>query len=368
MRRLLLAVSLSAFLSGCGGNGNGQNATATATASAPVAAPAPGADAMASKDPGPGEPPDPGSADSQSHVVMRAQVVLERLGFASGVIDDQAGLSTHNALSAFQEANGLPVTGELDEATQASLSRWSNITATRIVTIPADFAAGPFAALPKDAAAQAKLPGMGYTSLDEKLAERFHTTVAVLRALNPAIVGPFAGGQQLRVPNIGADAIDASQVNDADWRLTLASLGVGTSQPDVARIVVSKGKGSLKGYDAENKLVAEFTVTTGSSHDPLPLGNWKILGISRNPKFHYNPDLFWDVPDSKGKELLPPGPNGPVGVVWIDLSKPHYGIHGTGEPETIGRAQSHGCVRLTNWDAARLAQMVTTRTKVAFVR
>jgi lipoprotein-anchoring transpeptidase ErfK/SrfK len=364
MRRLLFAVSLSALLAACGGDEKGKNETTAAT----EAAARPGADSMASHDPGPGQPSDPASHEDQPRLVMRAQVVMERLGFSVGVVDDTIGLSTRNALSAFQEANGLPVTGDLDETTASILSRWSNIGATRIVTIPADFASGPFAPLPKDASQQAKLPAMGYASLDEKLAERFHTTVAMLRTLNPQITGPFAAGQQLRVPNVGADAIDPAQIDDAAWLATLASLGVGSMQPELARIVVSKGKGSLKGYDESGKLVAEFTVTTGSAHDPLPLGNWKILGISRNPQFHYNPDLFWDVPDSKGKELLPPGPNGPVGVVWIDLSKPHYGIHGTSEPETIGTAQSHGCVRLTNWDAARLAQMVSTRTKVEFAR
>ena len=102
-------------------------------------------------------------------------------------------------------------------------------------------------------------------------------------------------------------------------------------------------------------------------NDPLPLGDWKILGKAYNPPFAYNPELFWDVADNEEKQQLPPGPNGPVGVVWIDLSKEHYGIHGTPNPETIGRAESHGCVRLTNWDAARLAQMVSGSTKVSFV-
>ena len=143
-------------------------------------------------------------------------------------------------------------------------------------------------------------------------------------------------------------------------------LGVGSVQPKADRIVVSKSKGTLRAYDTSGKLVAMFTATMGSSHDPLPLGNWKILGVAHNPPFHYNPALFWDVSDKASKQLLPPGPNGPVGVVWIDLSKPHYGIHGTAAPETIGRAQSHGCVRLTNWDVARLAQMVNTSTKVEF--
>ena len=119
-------------------------------------------------------------------------------------------------------------------------------------------------------------------------------------------------------------------------------------------------------YDGAGKLLALFTVTTGSSHDPLPLGEWGVNGVSRNPPFAYDPDLFWDVPDHEEEHRLPPGPNGPVGVVWIDLTREHYGIHGTPNPETIGRAQSHGCVRLTNWDAARLAGMVDGSTRVVF--
>ena len=114
------------------------------------------------------------------------------------------------------------------------------------------------------------------------------------------------------------------------------------------------------------KLAAVYTATMGSQHDPLPLGRWKILGIDKNPKFHYNPELFWDAKAGAEKAMLPAGPNGPVGVVWIAISKPHYGIHGTPHPETIGRAESHGCVRLTNWDAARLAQMVSSKTELLF--
>jgi lipoprotein-anchoring transpeptidase ErfK/SrfK len=147
---------------------------------------------------------------------------------------------------------------------------------------------------------------------------------------------------------------------------TLASLGVDATQPEAARIVVDKSDGWLKAYDKSGKLLALFTVTTGSSHDPLPLGEWGVNGVSRNPPFAYDPELFWDVSDHEEEQQLPPGPNGPVGVVWIDLTREHYGIHGTPAPETIGRAESHGCVRLTNWDAARLAGMVDGSTKVVF--
>ncbi|WP_179504616.1 MULTISPECIES: L,D-transpeptidase family protein [unclassified Sphingomonas] len=337
--------------------------TASSDAASATAA-LPGADSMASDDAGPGEAA--GMHDDRPRPEMQAQVLLERAGFAPSVIDGTINPSTRNALRAFQQANDLPQTGLLDDATRAILSRQSNVPATRMVTIPASFAAGPFAPLPHDPAAQAKLPALGYASLDEKLAERFHTTPKVLHALNPG-APPFAAGAKLRVPNVGADAIDPEQVADPAWRQTLADLGVGTDEPHAARIVVSRKAGTLSVYDGQGALVALFTVTTGSAHDPLPLGNWKIYGVDHNPKYHFNPDLFWDVSDKKPDALLPPGPNSPVGVVWIDLSKPHYGIHGTPEPAMIGHTESHGCVRLTNWNAARLAQMVSQETKVEFV-
>ena len=334
-------------------------------------------DSMNSRDPAPGQP---GEREDTPLPIMQAQVVLERLGFSAGIVDGKEGLSTRNALEGFQKASDLPVTGKFDPETMKALAPWSNIAATRVVTIPDDFARGPFVLLPEKAADQAKLPAMGYTSLEEKLAERFHTTPEVLRMLNPNAAPSVAAsqaagltpatyreGQQLRVPNVGADAFDPGSVENKDWAATLTGLGVGTRQPEATRIVVSKSAGTLSVFDGADKLVALFTVTTGSDKDPLPLGDWKINGKAYNPKFSYDASLFWDVPDSNGEHLLPPGPNGPVGVVWIDLSKEHYGIHGTPEPHTIGRAESHGCVRLTNWDAARLAQMVSGSTKVSFV-
>lgn len=142
---------------------------------------------LLSRDPAPGET---GAPEDMARPVMQAQVVLERMGFAPGVIDGKEGLSTRNAVEGFQSANDLPVTGKFDDATMRAFAKWSNIPATRVVTIPEDFARGPFAPLPKDPAAQAKLPAMGYTSLEEKLAERFHTTGDVLRALNPQFAPP----------------------------------------------------------------------------------------------------------------------------------------------------------------------------------
>jgi lipoprotein-anchoring transpeptidase ErfK/SrfK len=409
MRLIFAAASLLA-LAACGMNGTDRYSDDDAADKSANATTQNLADTMASRDGGDDASQVPDIPDSEPRPVMQAQVVLDRQGFGPGVIDGKMGLSTENALEGFQEANGLTVTGKLDEPTKAKLAKWQSIPATRVVRIPADWGTAQYQRTPDEPEDQAKLERLGYENLDERLAERFHTTAEVLAALNPggrpagmkadaatgAAASPsptasasatptptpspsgsgaadsapapskFAAGQLIRVPNIGGDRIAPGAVDDTAWQQTLQSLGVGTDQPKVAKVVVSKSEDTLKAYDEGGKLVALFTVTSGSSHDPLPLGNWKVNGVSRNPPFHYNPDLFWDADATDEKQKLPPGPNGPVGVVWIDLSKEHYGIHGTPAPETIGRAQSHGCVRLTNWDAARLAQMVSPGTKVVF--
>ncbi len=289
---------------------------------------------------------------------LRAQVILDHLGFSPGVIDGKEGQSYTSALRGFQAANGLPESGKLDEATLGKMAQWQTIPATRVVIIPAAFAAGPFLPdFPADAADQAKLPALGYRNLMEALAERFHTTPEAIVALNTAST-PVGAGKPIRVPNI-PNAKKWSESDDPrGWGDTLQRLGVAPDQPQAEKVVVDKSEGVLKVFGADDKLIAQFPATMGSSKDPLPIGQWKIQGVSRNPDFHYNPKLFWDVSNDKDAQILKPGPNSPVGVVWLDLNKPHYGIHGTSEPHTIGRAESHGCIRLTNWDAARLAQMV----------
>ncbi len=330
-------------------------------------------DGMTSRD-------DAAAVDDVARPEMQLQVVLDRLGFSPGVVDGKMGISTVNALRGFQTANELQVSGELDAPTTAALRQWQRIAATRLVTVPASYADATFVPIPEKASERAKLAAMGYESILEKLAERFHTTPEVLKALNPnaafaapvadadnAVPAVIAAGTSLRVPNVGADAIVAADVTNVGWLATLTSLGVGTGQPDAERIEVSKKAGTMKVFDAGGKLIALFTVTTGSEHDPLPIGSWKVKGVGRNPDYAFNPALLRDVPASEGKHRLPPGPNSPVGVVWIDLNKEHYGLHGTPEPQAIGRSESNGCVRLTNWDAARLAQMVSVGTKVDFI-
>lgn len=330
-------------------------------------------------------------AEDKARPVMQAQVLLDRLGFAPGVVDDKMGMSTVNAIKGFQEANDLPVTGELDDATKTAILAQKNLPATRMVTIPHAFLDQEFVKIPADAEAKGKLPALAYENAMEALAERFHTTPEALKALNPDLGAASApadmaaqskaapeeikaattaltltAGQKIRVPNIGGDAVTAVEGMDAKWKETLVNLGIATQQPQAAKVVVSESKGTLRAYDEAGKMLVQFTATMGSEHDPLPIGEWKVNGVAFNPTFNYNPELFWDVSNSKPKVKMPAGPNSPVGVVWIDLNKEHYGIHGTPNPETIGRAESHGCVRLTNWDAARLATMVKPGTQVIF--
>lgn len=298
--------------------------------------------------------------------LLQAQVTLDRSGYSSGVLDGKDSERWKGALKGFQKANGLKESGALDAATKAVLSDMTSVPATRLVRIPAGFAQQPFLPdFPKGAAEQAKLPALGYRNLMEALAERFHTTPETLIALNTPKT-KIGAGRIINVPNVADVILPGSELAERSWDKTLVTLGVAPDQPKIASILVDKSEGWLRALDGDGKTIAQFPVTTGSKYDPLPLGNWTIKGVARNPEFHYNPELFWDVSDSKEKQLLQPGPNSPVGVVWIDLSKPHYGIHGTGEPATIGSAESHGCVRLTNWDAARLAGMVRPGTKVLF--
>jgi lipoprotein-anchoring transpeptidase ErfK/SrfK len=298
--------------------------------------------------------------------VLTLQVVLDRAGFSPGVIDGKSGASLRKAISGFQEARGLPVTGTLDQKTLALLQPAPDFEAVRTLKVDEGDASGPFlGTIPKDPALQAKLPAMGYRNLIELLAEKFHTTPATIVALNPPGT-KLGAGLPLRLPNVLPPSRDYAADMKPDWKATLSNLNVGSEQPVAARVIVDKSEGALKVYDAADKLVAQFPATMGSEHDPLPIGEWTIKGASYNPPFHYNPDLFWDASDKDQKQLLPPGPNGPVGVVWLDLSKEHYGIHGTPEPQTIGRAESHGCIRLSNWDAARLALMVKPGTPAKF--
>jgi lipoprotein-anchoring transpeptidase ErfK/SrfK len=298
--------------------------------------------------------------------MLHIQVILDHLAFSPGIVDGRPGISTTAALKGFQQTRGLPVTGEPDPATLHALSAYRSWRPVKAVRLTPAMLAGPFVgALPHDEDAQAKLPSLGYRNVMEKLGEMFHTSPETLVALNSPQT-KLVPGQVIVVPNVLAQNTNYDARLPDHWRATLAMLNVDAQQPQAAKIVVSKHDKLLRAYDAGGKLVGQFMVTTGSTHDPLPIGTWKIYGADYNPKFHYNPALFWDAKKGDTKAMLPPGPNGPVGVVWIDLSKEHYGIHGTPEPQLIGRTASHGCVRLTNWDAARVAMMVKPGTPAVF--
>jgi lipoprotein-anchoring transpeptidase ErfK/SrfK len=209
---------------------------------------------------------------------------------------------------------------------------------TTSYTLTADDVKGPFVKVPEDMMAKAKLPSLGYGSVEEALGEKFHCSPALLKQLNPG--KSFTAGTEITVPDVAGRGAPGK----------------------AAKVVVSKGESSLTALDAQGHVLAWYPVTTGSEHDPLPIGNWKINGVQRNPPFFYNPALFWDAQSKDTKAKIAPGPNNPVGVVWIDLSKEHYGIHGTPEPSTISKTESHGCIRLTNWDASELADMVSPGT------
>jgi lipoprotein-anchoring transpeptidase ErfK/SrfK len=184
---------------------------------------------------------------------------------------------------------------------------------------------------------------LNYKSALEALGEQFHASPNLLKALNPG--ASFAAGNEIQVPNVGAA-----------WAAAAGNVTV----------TVSAQGGWLKVTDASQHIVMFAPVTSGSEHDPLPIGTWKVTVVQQHPTFNYNPDLFWDANRAHSKAKLPAGPNNPVGTVWIGTDKEHYGIHGSPEPSNIGKTTSHGCVRLTNWDAQRLASLVKVGTPVIF--
>jgi lipoprotein-anchoring transpeptidase ErfK/SrfK len=262
--------------------------------------------------------------------VLRAQVLLDRAHFSPGEMDGAYGSNMHHAIRGFQKLRQLPVSGNIDAATWAELEH-DQAPVLDVYTVTAKDVAGPYAAVPADMAGKAKLPALGYANLAEALGERFHCSPELLRRLNPG-----------------------KKLNQAGEQLLVPAVAAIKPLPKAASVLVDAKEGTLTLLDAGGTPFAQFPASTGSKHDPLPEGRWTVQGVATDPEYRYNPKLFWDAKAGDIKARIAPGPNNPVGLAWIDLSIAHYGIHGTPEPGKIGKTQSHGCIRLTNWDVMQV--------------
>jgi lipoprotein-anchoring transpeptidase ErfK/SrfK len=274
--------------------------------------------------------------------VAELQVLLDRKGASPGVIDGRLGSNVDKALAAYSEITGLHLEATYTEAIDEALAE-SGGDAFISYTITPEDAAGPFvASVPADYSHKAKLDRLSFTSVSEMLGERFHMDEAYLKALNPDAEFGRAG-TIVKVANTGANV-----------------------KTPVDHLVADKAKKQLRAYDASGRLVVAYPATIGSSDTPSPSGTHEVARIAINPEYTYNPNVNFKQGDNDQVLTIPPGPNGPVGSVWIALSKPTYGIHGTPDPSKIGKTESHGCVRLTNWDASELAKLVKHGVLVQF--
>lgn len=276
---------------------------------------------------------DPIAKGAAGSLVIRAQILLDRARFSPGQIDGRYGGDLEIAIKGYQEKHGLPPTGTVNaEMWKLLMADTGDLLTT--YTITAADVKGPFQDVPKDVQQQATMKSLGYESVEEKLGEKFHISPKLLAQLNPGKKLDTAG-EQITVPNVQRGPARRA-----------------------SRVVVSKTHRTVTAYGLKDRVLAQYPATIGGPHDPLPIGSWKITVVQRNPWFLYNPERFWNVDQTKSRAKLPPGPNNPAGVVWMGLSKPHYGIHGSPEPGQIRHDTSYGCIRLTNWDADDLARMV----------
>ena len=283
--------------------------------------------------------------DAQRRLLIKVDVLLDRAHFSPGPIDGKPGENLHNALAAYAQAHGLATEGTVNAQIFAALTGSDKAPVTQDYTISSEDEKGPFiGSVPEDFVKMAKLKHLGYRSPEQELAERFHMSEALLRALNPAADFRKAG-TMLIVVRPGNDDLTA----------------------DVARVEVDKSTNQVRVYDNAGTLVAVFPATVGSTERPAPSGRWAIKSVTFDPTYVYDPKVLTFGPRRKGVLKIAPGPNNPVGSVWIELTIPTYGIHGAPDPELVGKTASHGCVRLTNWDAVALGHAVKPDTPVIFV-
>jgi lipoprotein-anchoring transpeptidase ErfK/SrfK len=269
--------------------------------------------------------------------VIRAQILLDRARFSPGQIDGRYGDDLEIAVKGYQQEHQLSPDGIIGAEMWRALSADQRPLLKRYTITAADLK-GPFRPIPRDVRERARMKWMGYESPVEGLAEKFHASPRLLAALNP--------GKNLE--KIGEVIVVPSVERAAARRAT--------------RVVVSKSKRTVTAYGAGETILAQYPATLGGPHDPLPIGNWKITSVQRNPWFNYDPVHFWNASPADTVAKLPPGPRNPAGTVWMGLSKEHYGIHGTPDPGRVRREESYGCIRLTNWDALDLARMVVRGT------
>lgn len=277
--------------------------------------------------------------------MFNAEVLLDRLDLSPGVIDGKAGENAGKAIGAFQRSRGLAVSGKLDQATWNKLCESTSTPVLIAYMVTEDDVRGPFLRkIPRNFEGMASLHALSYRSAVQLLAEKFHTSEELIKLLNPGKVLDRAG-TIITTPNV----VDA--------------------RPDgqVLRIEVDKPAKAVRAFGRNDELVAFYPASIGSSEKPAPSGTYGIRRVVKNPTYRYDPRFEFKGVRAQKKLSIAPGPNNPVGVVWIDLTKASYGIHGTPRPEEIGKTQSHGCIRLTNWDALDLAKRVRKGTPVAFL-
>src|SRR6266481_4530695 len=287
----------------------------------------------------------PAAEDKTDAAVVKAQVLLDRAQFSPGEIDGKLGENAQKALKAFAESKGLAVDKALTPQIWTALVGTSNDAAITEYSISKDDVKGPFLKkLPTKLEDRKLLKALNYTSPREALAEKFHMSEALLSALNPAKKFDRAGETIFvaRVPNKQAKLV-------------------------IGRIEVDKSRQTVKAFDPSGALVAFFPATVGSKEKPTPSGSFKVVSVDPRPTYRYNPDYKFKGVRSKRPFTINPGPNNPVGSYWIGLSAEGYGIHGTPEPSKVSKTESHGCVRLTNWDVGLLAGNIKKGTPVVFV-